>query len=156
MNQSVITNPIVITFVYAIIMYIKLILFLGKSLAIVNQKEYNTIYLLILFKIQKKKMDVKQIPVLFVHNKNPHKSPFLSTAELSIYVNKRIVLNFYFYIFSSITFYYIPYLISNLDSRSIFYGFYLSNTISCLSCIYYTSRIIVTCDAFLLFIRSRI
>lgn len=62
----------------------------------------------------------KHISVLFVPDKNPCKSPFLSAAELCIYiyVNKRIVLNFYFYIFSSIIFYCIPYLVSllNLDS----------------------------------------
>ncbi len=39
MNQSVITNPIIITFVYAINMYIKLNIVLGEALAIVNRKE---------------------------------------------------------------------------------------------------------------------
>ena len=39
MNQSVIKNPIVITFVYAIIMYIKLNIVIGKSFGNSESKE---------------------------------------------------------------------------------------------------------------------
>ena len=39
MNQSVIKNPIIITFVYAIIMYIKLNIVIGESFGNSESKE---------------------------------------------------------------------------------------------------------------------